>query len=254
MLYLISIGLADGRDMSLKALEAAGRCDKLYAEFYTSRMHTDAKELSRLIGKDVQEVGRFDLENNSKKIVSEAKKSDIGILVGGDALTATTHISLLQEAVGMKIQYKVIHGSSIYTAVAETGLQLYNFGKTVSLPFPQKNYRAEGFLGTIETNRRSGLHTLVLLDVRSEENKYMDAPSGARILIEMLQRRGSKIVSEAAKAVAACMLGTERQAIVYSSMKKISEDKGLRGKTPAILIFPGKLHFMEEEFLEHFGK
>ncbi|MBI2676244.1 MAG: diphthine synthase [Candidatus Aenigmarchaeota archaeon] len=254
MLYLISMGLAEGRDMSLRALEAAGRCDKLYAEFYTTGMHTDVQKLSKLIGKNVQGIRRFDLENNSEKIVSEAKSSDIGILVGGDALTATTHISLLQEAIEMKIKYKVIHGSSIYTAVAETGLQLYNFGKTVSLPFPQKNYKPEGFLETIETNKRSGLHTLFLLDIKEEEKKYMDAPAGAELLIELFKRRKSKIVSEATKAVAACMLGAAKQSIVCSSLKGISENKGLRGKTPAVLIVPGKLHFMEEEFLAHFRK
>ncbi len=50
------------------------------------------------------------------------------------------------------------------------------------------------------------------------------------------------------------MLGTGKQSIVHSSLKEISENKGLRGKTPAVLIVPGKLHFMEEEFLGHFRK
>ncbi len=190
MLYLISIGLADERDMSLKALEAAGRCDKLYAEFYTTGMHTDVQKLSKVIGKNVQEIRRFDLENNSKKIVSEAKKSDIGILVGGDALTATTHISLLQEAIEMKIQHKVIHGSSVFTAVAEAGLQIYRFGPAVTLPSLQENYAPKGFLETIESNKRSGLHTLILLDVRKEEKRYMDAPAGARLFIGLFSQKG----------------------------------------------------------------
>ncbi len=252
MLYLISIGLADERDMSLRAIEAARKCDRLYVEFYTNKMQTNAKRLSQVIGKDVSEIRRIDMENKSGRLLSEAKKMHVGIFVGGDALAATTHVSLLLEAKGMGIKCKIIHGSSIYTAVAETGLQLYNFGKTVSLPFPQKNYRPEGFLETIESNKRSGLHTLILLDVRSEENEYMDAPTGAGILIEILQRRESKIVSENTKAVAACMLGTGKQSIVCSSLKEISTNKGLKKKTPAVLIVPGKLHFIEEEFLEQY--
>ncbi len=36
MLYLVSIGLYNEKDLSLRALEAIKKCSKVYAEFYTS--------------------------------------------------------------------------------------------------------------------------------------------------------------------------------------------------------------------------
>ena len=56
MLYLISLGLSDEKDMSLRALEAAKACDFLYMELYTTRMFTDAGKLGELIGKKVKEI------------------------------------------------------------------------------------------------------------------------------------------------------------------------------------------------------
>jgi len=49
-------------------------------------------------------------------------------------LTATTHISLIEEAKRCGVKYKIIYNASILDAVAETGLQLYKFGKVTSMP------------------------------------------------------------------------------------------------------------------------
>ena len=58
---------------------------------------------------------------------------------------------------------KVIHNASIINAVSSCGLQLYNFGQVVSLPFFTETWRPTSFYGKIKENADLGLHTLVLL-------------------------------------------------------------------------------------------
>ena len=59
-------------------------------------------------------------------------------------------------------------------AVGACGLQLYNFGQTVSLVFFTDTWKPDSFYDRIKENVDLGLHTLVLLDIKvkeqSEEN------------------------------------------------------------------------------------
>ncbi len=48
-------------------------------------------------------------------------------------------------------------------AIAIVGLQLYNFGQTVSIPFFEENWRPESFYDKIKINKQHGFHTLCLL-------------------------------------------------------------------------------------------
>ncbi|MDP2906845.1 MAG: diphthine synthase, partial [Nanoarchaeota archaeon] len=68
MLYLISLGLYEKEDMSLKALETAKKCKNLYLEVYTNFFKDNAEQLTKFIGKKVIELGREDVENNVDKL------------------------------------------------------------------------------------------------------------------------------------------------------------------------------------------
>lgn len=243
MLYLISLGLFDEKDISLRALETAQKCAKLYAEFYTTKMNTNTRKLSELVGRDIVEVHRSDIEENYLKIIGQAKSMDIGILVGGDALSATTHISLLLDAKKTGVKTKVIHGSSIFTAVAETGLQLYKFGAATTIVKPSGKYFPNSFYDVILKNKKMGLHTLVLLDIG------MSAREGLEILLNIERKKKRGIAKATGKIVAACQLGSGNQCIKYDKIENLLVDESLTG-SPAILVFPGDLHFLEEEFLK----
>ncbi|MEM4266669.1 MAG: diphthine synthase, partial [Candidatus Nanoarchaeia archaeon] len=138
MIYLISLGLYEKENMSIKAVQTAKKCDKLFIERYTSYYKTTNKELEEFFGKKIEQLSREEFEKG-ERILEEGKNKNIGVLVIGDALTATTHIALLLEAKKRGIKTEVVHGSSILTAVAETGLMLYNFGKTTSIVFQNEN-------------------------------------------------------------------------------------------------------------------
>lgn len=243
MLYLISLGLFDETDISLKALDAARKCAKVYAEFYTTKMNTTAAKLSELIGKEVVELKREDIENNSSKIINQAKSADIGILVGGDALSATTHISLLLDAKKLGIKTKVIHGSSIFSSVAESGLQLYKFGAATTIAKPQGKYFPDSFYDVVIKNKKMGLHTLVLLDIG------MSVREGLEISMEVEKKKKLKLVTQGMKIIAAIRLGSDNQIIKYNEIEKLLVDESLTG-CPAILVFPAALHFLEGEFLD----
>jgi diphthine synthase len=232
MLYLISLGLHDEKDMSLRALATAKMCDSVYVEFYTNRAKTDVKALSDLIGKPVTELDRHGLEERSASLLREAKDRHVAVIVPGDALTATTHVSLLIEAHSKGVKTEIIHGSSIISAVGETGLQVYKLGRTVTLTDPVQ----ESLLSALEVNKKAGLHTLVLLDIG------MTAGHGLELLKDRTENDN--------KVVIACNLGGENRTIDYGTIEELLKGEKDLDTEPAVIIIPGELHFMEKEYLE----
>lgn len=234
MLYLIGLGL-DKNDISLNGLEAVKKCKNVYLEYYTS-IGCSVKDIEKIIKKKVIIAERELIENNSSKILNEAKKEDIAILVYGDPLSATTHINYLIDCKKLKIKFKVIHSSSVLTAIAETGLSLYNFGKTTSIPFENKNIITP--INAIKDNLKLGLHTLILLDLDPKNNRFLKVNEA----LDYLLKNNIDL-----NAIVCSALGTIKQEIKYGSMKELKKLKF--NIFPQCLIIPGKLHFIEEEAL-----
>jgi diphthine synthase len=238
-LTLISIGLTDEKDLSMRAIEEARSCDKLYAELYTMKLETTIAGLEETIRKPVTPLLRSDLEENAPTIIEQAKKGKIGVLVGGDALSATTHISLIIDAKKRGAEIRVIHGSSIFTAIAETGLSLYKFGKTVTMPLPEKG-PSDTVIRAIDDNLGQGLHTLMLLDLDPETNRYMTINDTLSALIE-------SGLDPSTLTVGVARLGSTTQKIKAGAASEIS--KLDFGEPPHAVIVPANLHFIEEEAL-----
>ena len=111
------------------------------------------------------------------------------MLVVGDALSATTHVSLILECKKNKIEYQIIHNSSVLTAVAGVlGLQHYNFGPVATLVLPEGNYRPLSPIDKVKKNMENNYHSLVLLDIKADnpdsEPIYMTAAQAAEQMIE----------------------------------------------------------------------
>ena len=226
MLYLIGLGL-NVTGISQQGLEAVNRCDKVYLESYTIDFPYLKEELEKILGKEVILADRDFVE--SLKIVEEAKDADIALLVYGSPLTATTHISLIQEVKKQNIEVKIIHNASIFDAVAETGLQIYKFGKTTSIP----GFEAESFIEVIKENLGIGAHSLILVDIGM----------GFENALERLRNTGID------KLVVCSALGTHDSRIYYGTLKELETKKV---KRPFCIIIPGKMHFIEKEILEDF--
>ncbi len=241
MLTLVGLGIWDERDISLNGLDACRNADFVYAELYTAKWGGSLENLSGMMGKKITLLKRKDMEENSQKLLSQAKTKDIAILVPGDPLAATTHAHLLFEARKQNIQTRVIHSSSIYTAVAVSGLSLYNFGRTVTIVEPSKNYSPTSYYDDILKNRKQGLHTLALLDIE------MDVRRALEILLSIEKRRKGGVLRENEKVVSISMLGSPSQKILYSLPRALMNETL---PPPSVLIIPGKLQFFEKEFLE----
>ena len=239
MLHIISLGLFDKKDISIRGLETAKKCDVLYLERYTNFFDNNAKELEKFIGKKLIEIKREDLENKSSELIKKAEDSEIGILIPGDCFSATTHFSLLQEAKKEDIKVNVIHGSSILTAIGESGLSLYNFGKTTTIPLENKNLKSP--INVLKNNQKLGMHTLFLLDVK--ENRWMSINEGLKYLLE-------NKIDENTLILGCCGLGSEKKEIKAGKIKDLINFEF--NIYPQCFIIPGKLHFTEEEALRFF--
>ena len=238
-LYLIGIGLEE-KDLSLKALEKVRKCKYVYLDNYTS-VGIDIRNLEKLINKKIIIANRELLENKSNELIKKAKKDNVAILVYGDCLSATTHISLILECEKLKVEYEIIHGISILTAISETGLSLYNFGKTASIPFENKNIKVPYEI--LMNNKKLEMHTLFLLDLNPAEKKFLSIKECINYLLKNGMNKNEFIIGCA-------RLGRKDRFIKFGTAEKL---KGIDfGKPPYCLVIPGELHFVEEEFLEKF--
>jgi len=237
MLYLIGLGL-DKNDLSIKALKAIKLCKEVYLEYYTSIFPYSVRELEKVIGVKVVTADR-DFVEEAHTLLKRAKNKNIALLVYGDPLIATTHISLIQEAKNMKVKVEIIHNISILNAITETGLEAYKFGKVTSIPKWKKNYKPVSFFDVLKENQKAKAHTLFLFD-----NDLSLAEA-----VSYLLQQDSKYFNKKTLCIACSCLGTKKQEIKYARAEKIAK---VKMQKPLCLIVPAKLHFVEKEFLKRF--
>ncbi len=240
MLYMVGLGVWDENDISLKGVAACKKSSEIYIELYTAAWGGNVRHLENLIGKKIRILRRSDIEEGSDELVEKARHTDIALLVPGDPLVATTHTQLVLSARKKGVPVCVIHSSSVYTAIAKTGLQIYKFGRVSTIPKHTMNYAPESFFDVIEENLSHGLHTLLLLDV----------DMGTREAIEILEtidaKKGKDILKDR-KILICSRLGSQEEKIAYGSADEL---KHLSFPAPSVVVIPGNLHFMEEEFLK----
>jgi len=246
MLYLIGLGLS-WKDLSLKALEVLNKCDEVYLENYTSVSDFSVEQLSRLIGKKIVSLNRKQTEEEMP-FFKNAHVKDVALLVFGDPLAATTHFEILQIARKKKIETKIVHAPSIFTAVAETGLSLYRFGKVASIPLPEKGFAPESFFDILAENQKIDAHTLFLLEINVEAKKHLTVSQAIDILLEINKKRKSNLFGEQTLCVGCARLGAENSVIKAGTAAELHNFNF--GEPPFVLIVPAKLNHKEQEYLK----
>ena len=114
---LILIGTGVAFDLTLSGIDELEKCDESYIETYTNLIEEQKiTSLESMIGKKITKLGRNDVESNF--LINKAKNISVALLIPGDPLIATTHVSLVVDARNAKIPIKIIHNSSVYTAAA----------------------------------------------------------------------------------------------------------------------------------------
>lgn len=251
MLALIGIGL-DTKDISLRALEAIKNSDTVLCDRYTSVISNDALSfIKEHTGKEISQISRSDLEENVGKTIGDAATKNVSILVIGDPLVATTHHIIMQEARKLKIQTKVFHSSSVFSAaIGESGLDIYKFGPTTTIPFWSQNYHPTSFIDVISRNMENGQHTLVLLDIDQKTGEPMAIEEAHKILTAAISPQYR--VNEDTKILILGDLGRESQSIISTTISKLKGTaSSFKGKTLCIIV-PAKTNFAEEEELSKF--
>ncbi|XP_027091730.1 probable diphthine methyl ester synthase isoform X3 [Coffea arabica] len=272
MLYIIGLGLGDEKDITLRGLEAVQKSQKVFIEAYTSLLSFGISSdglstLEKLYGKSITVADREMVEEKADDILLEATSSDVAFLVVGDPFGATTHTDLVVRAKKLGVDVKVVHNASVMNAIGVCGLQLYRYGETVSLPFFTDTWRPDSFYEKIQRNRKLGLHTLCLLDIRVKEPsleslcsyrgkkqyeppRFMAVSVAIEQLLEVEQMRGENAYTEDTTCVGFARLGSEDQLVVAGSMKQLLEvDFGL---PLHCLVIVGDTHPVEEEMLDFY--
>lgn len=187
MLVFVGLGFSP-KHLTLEALSYIAKCDKVIIDTYTGLLEEDYIDAIKplLNGKEVVFAKRMDLEGYAiEKLVDEAMSRDIAILVPGDPFIATTHDAIRTEAGRRGVETKVINGLSIINlAITRCGLQVYRFGKVVTIVFPEVT-KPYSVIETIYDNLNRRLHTLILLDIRVEEKRFMGIGEAVELLLEM---------------------------------------------------------------------
>jgi len=247
-LIFIGLGLYDEKDISLKGIEEIKDSDKVFAEFYTAKLAgTNIENIEETIGKKIRILSREETEKG-EIILRSAKRQKTVFLTAGDPMTATTHVDLRIRAMKQDIKTKVIHGCSIVTAVPGLlGLQNYKFGRTTTLVFPEKNYFPTSPYNVIKENQKIGLHTLVLLDIKADKDRYMTANEGMELLLELEEIKKENVLSKESIICVVARAGSDDPFVRADSIRNLT--KMDFGPPLHSIVVPGKLHFMEIEAL-----
>ena len=153
------------------------------------------------------------------------------------------------------------------SAIGATGLQLYNFGQTVSMVFFTETWKPSSFYDRVKENCRIGLHTLMLLDIKVKEQsienlargrkifeppRYMTASQCAAQMLEVEEDRGEGVCGPDSLAVGVARLGASDQRMAAGTLKQLCEvDLGL--PLHSLVLLGKRVHDLEREYIREFA-
>jgi diphthine synthase len=250
MLWFLGIGIYGISGMSRKASEVLEACDIIYVEKFTSLVSDkDIKTLHSspsYQNKKVVTVQRSFIEDGTQ-IIREAADSNIVLLSYGDPMVATTLNELRLRALDNGIKASVIYGiSGITSLVNECGLQTYRIGKIVTMMEDVQS--GISVYNTIYNNLQINCHTLILGEYRYNEDDTIFFLSPKEIMNNLDRTEKDlkfEIINGDTFLIVASRIGTEFQKIVSGKIKSLLKIDF--GDGPHTLIYPSKLHFMEEK-------
>ena len=181
--------------------------------------------------------------------------------------SATTHTDLVLRARELNIPIQSIHNASIMSAVGATGLQLYNFGQTVSMVFFTDTWRPASFYDRLKENHQIGLHTLVLLDIKVKEQslanlargrkiyeppRFMSVAQCARQMLEIEEDRDEGICGSRTLAVGVARIGSRDQEMAAGTLKQLTEVE-LGAPLHSLVLLGRRTHYLERDFVREYA-
>ncbi|KAK0636589.1 tetrapyrrole methylase [Bombardia bombarda] len=269
MLYLVGLGLSDETDITVKGLEVVKKASRVYLEAYTSILLVDQSVLETYYGRPIVVADREMVESNSDEILREAQMVDVAFLVVGDPFGATTHTDLVIRARELGIPVRTVPNASIMSGIGAAGLQLYNFGQTVSMVFFTDTWRPASFYDRVKENRSIGLHTLLLLDIKVKEQsyenmargrlvyeppRYMTVATCAQQMLEIEEEKGEGVYGPESLAIGAARVGGLTEKFVAGTLRELCEsDEALGGPLHSMVLLGRRTHELEHDYVREFA-
>lgn len=239
------------------------------------------------------------METGSDEILAGADKADVAFLVVGDpfgyvpytissyrhtqstsyspktnwleytnaSTSATTHTDLVLRARELNIPTNVVPNASIMSGIGCTGLQLYNFGQTVSMVFFTENWKPSSFYDKVRENVQIGLHTLVLLDIKVKEQSMENLARGRRIfepprymtvaqcaaqMLETEETRQEGVYTADSLAIGAARVGAPDQKLVVGTLKELSTVE-MGAPLHSLVLLGRRTHDLERDYIRQFA-
>ncbi len=253
-LYVVGVGPSI-EYLSLKAIELLKRADRVYIDTYTSIAPGLERSNVEVYapGAEIIHADRKLLENESHRIIEEAKALNVVLLVPGDPLFATTHVSLVLEAASKGVDVEVIPGvSGIQAVIDATGLQFYKFCRPITLVYPEA-FKPFSVVETIWDNMTRNLHSLVLLDLRLDENRAMTINEAVEILLRLEDELAAERRVEP-RIRSAILVGVARAGLPDAKCKAGNPgtllEEGFPPPPHSLIVAAPRLHPVEVEALQ----
>ena len=246
MLTFVGLGLYDERSITLAGRDAIADADRVFAEFYTSRLAGATLDaLESFHDTEIEVRDRAGVEQDPEPILDAAGDGQVVFLTAGDTMISTTHVDLRLRAEARGIETRLVHGTTAQAAAsALTGLQNYRFGKATTLPF-ERSHGGDGVptsvVETIEANRDRGLHTLVFLDISVDDDQedFMTGSTAAGMLAEHWRPDALGVVVARA--------GSSEPLVSADRLDTLATRTF--GDPLHLLLVPGQLHHIERDAL-----
>ncbi|KAL6352986.1 hypothetical protein LRP88_13470 [Fusarium phalaenopsidis] len=267
MLYLVGLGLSDETDITVKGLEVVKKASRVYLEAYTSILLVDQSVLESYYGRSITVADREMVESNSDEILRNAQNEDVAFLLTFPS--ATTHTDLVLRARELEIPVRTVPNASIMSGIGACGLQLYNFGQTVSMVFFTDTWKPASFYDRIKENREIGLHTLVLVDIKVKEQslenmargrliyeppRYMTVGQCAQQMLEIEDERKEGVYTKDSLAIGAARVGGVTEKFVAGTLEELcSTDEELGPPLHSLVLLGRRTHELEHDYVRQFA-
>ncbi|MHA2113084.1 MAG: diphthine synthase [Candidatus Hodarchaeales archaeon] len=250
-LYFIGMGLSGFQTCSLETVEILKKADEIFIENYTNFISEKIPHELKQVKTKFSYLKREDLEEEDVRFLDKIQGKTVAIMIPGDPFIATLHNSFRVAAIKRGYSCQVIHNTSIISAAASiSGLSSYSFGRTVTCPFPEN--ASEVPYEIIQKNKSINAHTLVLLDIQLEKNKFLTVREAIGILSNLEKEKSMKIFTSESKIIGLARLGYTEIYVEYGTPSEVSDRSNWEkiGPPQALIVCADTLSFAEEEILE----
>lgn len=155
------------------------------------------------------------------------------------------------------------------SGIGACGLQLYNFGQTVSMVFFTDSWKPASFYDRIKENRAIGLHTLVLVDIKVKEQslenmargrliyeppRYMTVGQCAQQMLEIEDDKQEGAYTRNSLAIGAARVGGKTEKFVSGTLEELcATDAELGPPLHSLVLLGRRTHELEHQFVREFA-